>query len=111
MNYVELFITAIAALRSNILRTALTMLGIVIGIASVILIISLSQGATASITSSVSSLGSNLVSISSGKQSRGPVASGNSVKTMTYADAQAIAKITHSAAVSATVSTTEKVVA
>jgi len=111
MNYLELFLTAITALRSNVLRTALTMLGIVIGIASVILIVAIAQGATASITSQVSSLGSNLLTISPGTQSRGPVSSGNSVKTLTYADAQAIEQLPHVAAVSATVSTSQQVVA
>jgi len=111
MNYIELFITALTALKSNILRTALTMLGIIIGIASVILIISLAQGATTSITAQVSSLGTNLIFISAGSQNRGPVAGSNIVKTLTYEDAQAIGKLPHISAVSATLGTKLQVVA
>ena len=65
------------------------MLGIVIGIASVILIISIANGATSSITSEVSSVGgSNLLTIMPGNQSRGPAQGGGNVKTLTYADTQ-----------------------
>ncbi len=102
MNYSELFITAIQALRANILRTSLTMLGIIIGIASVILIIALAQGATSSITSSISSLGSNLITISPGTGQRGPVQSGN-VTTLTLDDANALQSLNNVAAVSGVV--------
>jgi putative ABC transport system permease protein len=102
MNYTELFVTAIQALRANVMRTALTMLGIVIGIASVILIIALAQGATSSITSSISSLGSNLITISPGSGQRGPVQSGN-VTTLTLADANALKNLDNVAVVSAVV--------
>ncbi len=61
MNLYELFKTAIAALRSSLLRTALTMLGIIIGITAVILILIISQGATAFINAQFSSLGANLL--------------------------------------------------
>ncbi len=88
MNYLELFISAITALRGNMLRTALTMLGIVIGIASVILIVSLGQGASESITSQVSSLGTNLIFVIPGTQTPGRVSATN---TLTYADAQVLA--------------------
>lgn len=61
MNFFELFRTAITALRSSILRTALTMLGIIIGITAVILILIISQGATDFINGQFSSLGSDLL--------------------------------------------------
>jgi putative ABC transport system permease protein len=102
MNYSELFITAIQALKANVMRTALTMLGIVIGIASVILIVALAQGATSSITNSISSLGSNLLTISPGSEQRGPVQSGN-VTTLTLDDAEALKSLNNVAAVSAIV--------
>ncbi|HUD20312.1 MAG TPA: ABC transporter permease [Patescibacteria group bacterium] len=102
MNYSELFLTAIQALRGNIFRTLLTMLGIVIGIASVILIIALAQGSTSSITSSISALGSNLITIRPGAEQRGPVQSGN-VTTLTRDDASALAVLPNVAAVSAVV--------
>ncbi|MCK9378982.1 MAG: ABC transporter permease [Candidatus Moranbacteria bacterium] len=88
MSFFDAFNISFSSLRHNRLRTILAMLGIVIGIASVILIISIAKGATSSITSEVSSMGSNLLSISPGSQSRGPVQGGGNVQTLTYADAQ-----------------------
>lgn len=102
MNYTELFITAIQALRGNVMRTLLTMLGIVIGIASVILIIALAQGSTSSITASISSLGSNLITIRPGAGQVGPVQSG-SVSTLTIDDADALSSLPNVAAVSGVV--------
>lgn len=61
MNFAELLHTAINALRSSLLRTALTMLGIIIGITAVILILIISQGATDFINGQFSSLGANLL--------------------------------------------------
>lgn len=55
---------ALRALLSNKLRSALTVLGIVIGVAAVVALLSIGKGATANITSRVASLGSNLVTIS-----------------------------------------------
>lgn len=111
MNYLELFTSAITALRGNILRTALTMLGIVIGIASVILIISLGQGASESITSQVSSLGTNLIFVIPGRQEPGRVSATN---TLMYDDAQVLAdknRLANVDAVSAQVNATAEVVA
>ena len=61
MKLTEIFKTAITALRSSLLRTGLTMLGIIIGIMAVILILIISQGATDYINAQFSSLGSNLL--------------------------------------------------
>jgi putative ABC transport system permease protein len=79
MNYGEIFITALTSLKSNVLRTALTMLGIIIGIFAVTLILIISQGATSAITSKISSLGTNLLHIQSTK-----------AIPLTFEDAQAI---------------------
>lgn len=87
MNYNELISSAIGALRGNILRTLLTMLGIIIGIASVILIISLGQGATASITGQLSSFGTNTVFILPGGQG----AQQNQTDTLKLEDVEALA--------------------
>ncbi|HVZ12446.1 MAG TPA: ABC transporter permease [Patescibacteria group bacterium] len=112
MNYAQIIRSAIKALRGNILRTVLTMLGIIIGIASVILIISLGQGATSSITDQVSSLGTNLIFITPGKQTPGrPPQATNTLK---YDDAEALAdksRMPDVSAVSAQVSTQAEVVA
>lgn len=112
MNIYELIRSALAALKGNLLRTALTMLGIVIGIASVILIISLGQGASSSITSQVSSLGTNLIFVIPGKQIPGrPPVSSNSLK---YKDALALAdktRLPNVGGVAAQVTTNAEVVA
>ncbi len=68
----ENFKIALRALRANKLRSILTMLGIVIGVATVVALISLGSGATASITSDIQGSGSNLLTISAGRSQLGP---------------------------------------
>lgn len=82
-----------AALTSNKARTSLTMLGVVIGISSVIVMVGVGQGATASVTASVSSLGSDLLIISPGSSSSTSGVRGafGSSTTLTVEDAEAIA--------------------
>ncbi|MDB5225186.1 MAG: hypothetical protein JWL87_138 [Candidatus Adlerbacteria bacterium] len=85
-----------AALSANKTRSGLTMLGIVIGISSVIALVSIGQGATSSIQSSIESLGSNLLLISPGAaRTQGFSASGGrgGAKTLTVADAETIASL------------------
>jgi putative ABC transport system permease protein len=83
------------ALRANKVRTGLTMLGIVIGISSVIAMVAIGQGAQNSIQSSIQSIGSNLVMVTPGAQ-RGvgsQVSTGRgSARTLTQGDADAIIK-------------------
>jgi len=83
------------SLTVNKIRTGLTMLGIVIGIGSVIAMISIGQGASSSIQSSIQSIGSNLVMIMPGVQ-RGvgmQISSGRgSAQTLTQEDTDAIQK-------------------
>ena len=62
---------ALRALLANKLRSVLTMLGIVIGVATVVALLSIGQGATASITNQIRSTGSNLLNISPGRQQVG----------------------------------------
>ena len=66
---------AFRAVRRNVLRSALTTLGIVIGVASVIAMVTLGQSATASVRQSISSLGTNMLIVSPGSDHRGPVSS------------------------------------
>jgi len=82
------------ALLANKVRSGLTILGIVIGIGSVIAMISIGQGSAASITSRVESLGTNLLTIMPGSQ-RGQVVKGGmgSAQTLTLEDAEAIKNI------------------
>ncbi len=88
MNYNELIISAITALRGNLLRTLLTMLGIIIGIASVIMIISLGEGATKSISNQISSFGTNTIIIFPG--TRNPNANVTRPNTLVFEDAEAL---------------------
>ncbi len=67
MNLFENVKIALRALTANKMRSILTMLGIIIGVAAVVALLSIGQGATDSITSSVEGLGSNLVSVSPGR--------------------------------------------
>ncbi len=68
----ENFKIALRALRANKMRSILTMLGIVIGVATVVALLSIGKGATASITSDIQSSGSNLLTVSPGKSQFGP---------------------------------------
>lgn len=83
------------ALAANKVRSGLTMLGIIIGISSVIAMVSIGQGAQNSIQASIQSIGANLVMVTPGAQ-RGPgvqVSAGRgSAKTLTVDDADAIQK-------------------
>ena len=67
----ENFKVALRALRANKLRSFLTILGIVIGVATVVALLSIGNGATASITNQIRSTGSNLLNISPGRQQVG----------------------------------------
>jgi putative ABC transport system permease protein len=84
----------ISALTGNKVRSGLTMLGIIIGIASVIALVAIGNGAQASIQSSIQSLGSNLLIVSPGATRNpggaGVTAARGSSRTLTFADATAI---------------------
>jgi putative ABC transport system permease protein len=91
-----LWLTLFSALRvlgRNPLRAGLTMLGIVIGIGAVVAMVSLGQGATASVQSEISSLGTNVLIIVPGATTVGGVRGGlGSVSTLTVDDARDIEK-------------------
>jgi len=94
MKIIDILDETKTALLSNKARSGLTILGIVIGIGSVIAMISIGQGASGSITASVESMGSNLIMVSPGSQrSFGYGAGGGrgEAKTLTQEDANAIA--------------------
>lgn len=71
MNFVNLFKIALRAIANNKMRAFLTMLGIIIGVASVICMLAIGQGSKKSIQSQISEMGSNMIMISPGA-SRGP---------------------------------------
>lgn len=84
MLFSENFKVAIRALRANKMRSVLTMLGIVIGVATVVALLSIGTGATASITSQIQSTGSNLLTVSPGRQQDGPPTSGSQSQSYLY---------------------------
>ena len=84
---------AARAIRRNKIRSALTMLGVIIGVASVIAMIALGSGARAAIDQQIQSQGTNVIYVSAGSFGRGPGAvrqGAGSVSTLTLDDAQAI---------------------
>lgn len=87
MDYREIILTALHSLRRNILRTSLTMLGIVIGITSVILIVSIGQGAVKFITNELASFGTDYFQINPGASQVSAFAGSN---TLTLDDVEAI---------------------
>jgi putative ABC transport system permease protein len=93
MNWLETLRTAVDAVRSHRLRSMLTMLGIVIGISSVVLTVGLGLGAQDQVRKQIDSLGSNLLIVSPGSSTdSGGVRGGfGSASTLTLEDAQAIA--------------------
>jgi putative ABC transport system permease protein len=85
---------AMIALNANRLRSALTMLGVVIGVASVILMLAIGEGSRQRVQASIASLGSNQLIVMSGTASIGGMRSGaGSLPTLTLADAVAIGEL------------------
>lgn len=83
--------TALRALRSNLFRTVLTLLGIVIGVGSVVAMLAIGDGAKQAVLARISSMGSNLLVVRPGAPNRRGV--GGSVATLIPADADAIATL------------------
>jgi len=93
MMFNDLFQESYSALSGNKVRSSLTILGIVIGIASVIAMVSIGQGAQGTIESSIQSIGSNLIMVMPGSQrgfGGGARSAQGSSQTLTKADADAI---------------------
>ena len=82
---------ALRALRVNKMRSALTMLGIIIGVSAVIAMIAVGSGAKAQIAEQIASMGSNLLIVQSGSSTSGGLRMGSgTVPTLTVDDAEAI---------------------
>jgi putative ABC transport system permease protein len=88
----ETFMLAIRAIRRNLLRSALTVLGIVIGVAAVITMVTLGSGATAKVTQDIAKLGSNMLQVRPGQGFRGPGGARSSAPMLEAADAEALAR-------------------
>jgi putative ABC transport system permease protein len=102
MNVFELLRLALSRLRTSRLRAALTMLGVIIGVASVVALVGVGQGTTSNITTRLASLGTNLLTISP--------TGGSSAHPLTLDDSAAVAKVTGVAAVAPELQTSADVV-
>ena len=92
--YKESFLMAWASLVANKLRSLLTMLGIIIGVAAVIALVSIGNGVKQDIENSISSLGSNLLVVLPGApRTPGARSSQGSMKSLKISDYEAIAKL------------------
>ncbi|MGW5359026.1 ABC transporter permease [Actinopolymorpha pittospori] len=92
MSWLETLRTGLAAVRTHRLRSTLTVLGILIGIAAVILTVGLGLGAQTTISAQVNALGSNLLIVTPGSTTTGGVRGGlGSASTLTQDDAAALA--------------------
>ena len=83
-------VLAIRAIRRNVLRSFLTILGVVIGVSAVVIMVTLGDGATQSVKDQISSLGSNLVMVRPG-QRLGPGRDSAGAPRFKQSDAEAIA--------------------
>jgi len=93
MNHVQSARVAFRALRVNKLRSALTMLGIIIGVGAVIAMVGVGAGAQARVAEQIQSLGSNLIIVLSGSTSQGGIRLGQgSQLTISEEDAAAMAR-------------------
>jgi putative ABC transport system permease protein len=91
MSIVMTFRIALKALNRNKMRTALTMLGMIIGVGAVIAMVSLGNGAKTSIEASVQSAGTNIINVNAGNFSQGGARTGmGGANTLTVEDATAI---------------------
>jgi putative ABC transport system permease protein len=93
MNLLMIIRVAFRALVRNKMRAALTMLGIIIGVSAVIAMVSIGQGASASVQAQIESIGTNLLFVSAGAQNVGGVRSGTGdtgTNTLTVEDLEAI---------------------
>lgn len=104
MNLANLLKIALKALNNNKLRCFLTMLGIIIGVASVITMLAIGQGSKNSIKAQISEMGSNMIMIHPGNMQRGGVRqSADDMQTLEVADYEALKELPGVAAVSPSV--------
>jgi putative ABC transport system permease protein len=93
ISLLEILLMAVETLWSNRIRSGLTMLGVIIGISSVIAITSIGQGVQKSTESSISALGTNILTVSAASARTGGISQGaGSASTLTWEDAQALAE-------------------
>src|SRR5215470_9653925 len=87
----RIFLTAVRALRRNVMRSALTCLGIIIGIGAVIAMVEIGQGSARAIEETIASLGASVVQIDPSDAVKAGISTGSGGKvTLTTADCDAI---------------------
>lgn len=112
MNAAHTFQIAVSGLSANKMRSTLTVLGVVIGVAAVIALMSIGRGTQAAITSRIESMGTNLLFITPGSSSQGGVRQGaGTASTLTLEDAQALTQLPYVAAVAPQTGTAAQIVA
>jgi len=92
MNILNNIRIALRALRSNMLRSSLTVLGIVIGVAAVVALLAIGRGATSNITSQVENMGTNLITVSTSRSFRPGMSGSSQSATLFLKDYEAIAE-------------------
>ena len=93
MRFLNIIKVALRALRRSAMRSVLTALGIIIGVAAVIAMVSIGNGARSQVEASIASLGQNIISVFPGNFTTGGVRGGfGSASTLTVEDAQAIVR-------------------
>jgi putative ABC transport system permease protein len=96
VNLVMIPLLALKALRQNVLRTALTMLGIIIGVGAVICVVAIGEGASASVERAITNIGANMIWVEAGGVNRAGVRTGAfGTKTLTLGDYEAIKEHIH----------------
>ena len=111
MNIGNLLKIALKALNNNKLRCFLTMLGIIIGVASVITMLAIGQGSKNSIKAQISEMGSNMIMIHPGNMQRGGVRqSADDMQTLEVADFEALQTVKGVAAISPSVNSAGQLV-
>src|SRR5438046_5051372 len=94
MSFLMILRIAVKALNRNKMRTALTMLGMIIGVAAVITMVALGTGAQSSIESQIQSAGTNMILVNAGNFTQGAVRTGQgNASTLTPDDATEITKL------------------
>src|SRR3989339_1666327 len=88
--FLETIFIALREIRRNVMRSSLTILGIVIGVAAVITMVTVGDGATKQVAYEISSLGSNLLDVRPGQSFRGPGGTRSGSPMFKIADAEAI---------------------
>ncbi|UIO43936.1 ABC transporter permease [Brevibacillus brevis] len=91
MSFLECVRISFRSIRANGLRSVLTMLGIIIGVAAVIAMVAIGEGTSTSVASQINGLGSNLLIVTPGQATQGRVSLGaGSLNTLTMADAETL---------------------